>query len=108
MPASEESGMTTQGGGDSVDWAEIGKLLRARREDSGLPLDAAANKLCLSKNQIRALESGISYPFPGVAARSWCCRRYALALGVDWDSLAAPLPDAESTAAVENTRALGE
>ncbi len=91
-----------------MDWTDIGKLFRESRENGGLRLDEAAKKLCLSKKQILALESGASDPFPGVAARLWCCRRYALALGLDWDSLAAPLPDAESTAVVDNARVTGQ
>ncbi|MBE0619059.1 MAG: helix-turn-helix domain-containing protein [Burkholderiales bacterium] len=73
--------------------------VRDRRSESGLSPEAAAQKLCLSRQQILALENGSSTPFPGKSVRSWCGRRYAALLGLDWDRLV-QAPRREEQAAI--------
>lgn len=87
---------------DGINWIGIGSAVRDRRSASGLSLEAAAQKLCLSKKQILALESGSSAPFPGVSVRSWCGRRYAVLLGLDWEHLVQPPPGEDQAVVTEN------
>jgi len=82
---------------DEINWIGVGSAVRDRRSASGLSHEDAAQKLCLSKKQILALESGSSAPFPGALVRSWCGRRYALLLGLDWERLV-QLPPSEDQA----------
>ncbi len=86
---------------DEINWIGIGSAVRDRRSASGLSPEAAAQKLCLSKKQILALESGSSAPFPGATVRSWCGRRYAVLLGLDWEHLVQPLPSADQAVVTE-------
>ena len=81
--------MTT--GTDDIDWVGLGKALREARDSCQGSQASAADKLCLSGKQIRALECGSAAPFPGGTVRSWCARRYAILLGLDWDRLAQSL-----------------
>ncbi len=78
--------MTT--GVDDIDWVGLGQVLGEAREAGRLSLESMSKELCLSKTQIRALECGSAVPFPGNTVRSWCARRYATLLGLDWDHLA--------------------
>ena len=77
-------------GCDDIDWVGLGKALREARDLCHRSQESAAVKLCLSGKQIRALESGSGVPFPGDTVRSWCARRYATQLGLDWESFAQP------------------
>lgn len=85
-----------------IDWTGIGAAVRDRRSASGLTPEQAAQKLCLSKKQILALESGSSAPFPGASVRSWCGRRYAVLLGLDWEHLVQPPPGEDQAVATED------
>ena len=76
---------------DDTDWVGLGRVLCEARDKGGLSHDSAARALCLSSHQIRALECGSGAPFPGKTVRSWCARRYATLLGLDWDRLAQAL-----------------
>ena len=76
---------------DDIDWVGLGKALREARDLCHRSQESAADKLCLSRKQIRALESGSGIPFPGDTVRSWCARRYATQLGLDWERIAQPL-----------------
>lgn len=87
---------------DEIDWIGVGSAVRDRRSASGLSPEVAAQKLCLSKKQILALESGSSAPFPGVLVRSWCGRRYAVLLGLDWEHLVQPPPGEDPAVVTEN------
>lgn len=86
---------------DEIDWIGIGSAVRDRRSANGLSPEYAAQKLCLSKKQILALESGSSAPFPGATVRSWCGRRYAVLLGLDWERLVQPPPGADQAVVTE-------
>ena len=86
---------------DEINWIGIGSAVRDRRSANGLSAEDAAQKLCLSKKQILALESGSSAPFPGATVRSWCGRRYAVLLGLDWEHLVQPPPSADQAVVTE-------
>ena len=98
--------MTT--GIDNIDWVELGQVLREARAGVDLSYGGAANELCLSNIQIRALESGLGTPFHGVTVRSWCARRYATLLGLDWDQIVQPLRDEKTFEAATETSNLPE
>ncbi len=83
---------------DQIDWTGVASAVREGRSASGLSPEAAAQKLCLSKKQILALENGSGAPFPGESVRSWCGHRYAALLGLDWDHLV-QAPGGENQAA---------
>src|SRR5450759_4795388 len=87
---------------DEINWIGVGVAVRDQRSASGLSPEDAAQKLCLSKKQILALESGSSAPFPGVSVRSWCGRRYAVLLGLDWERLVQPPPSEDQAVVTEN------
>jgi cytoskeletal protein RodZ len=87
---------------DEINWIGVGSAVRDRRSASGLSHEDAAQKLCLSKKQILALESGSSAPFPGALVRSWCGRRYAVLLGLDWERLVQPPPGEDQAVVTEN------
>ena len=87
---------------DEINWIGVGLAVRDRRSASGLSPEDAAQKLCLSKKQILALESGSSAPFPGVSVRSWCGRRYAVLLGLDWEHLVQPPRGEDQAVVTEN------
>ena len=86
---------------DNIDWVGLGQMLREQRDAGELSRDSAANALCLSGHQIRALECGSALSFPGYAARSWCARRYATLLGLDWDRLVQSQRSEELETAIE-------
>ena len=88
---------------DDIDWVGLGKALREARDLCHRSQESAADKLCLSRKQIRALECGSGIPFPGDTVRSWCARRYATQLGLDWERIAQPL----RSNALEGTVELG-
>jgi cytoskeletal protein RodZ len=88
---------------DEINWIGVGSAVRDRRSASGLSHEDAAQKLCLSKKQIIALESGSSAPFPGALVRSWCGRRYAVLLGLDWERLVQPPPGDDQAVVTENS-----
>jgi cytoskeletal protein RodZ len=89
---------------EQIDWTGVASAVRDRRSASGLSPEAAAQKLCLSKSQILALESGSGAPFPGESVRSWCARRYAALLGLDWDQLVqAPCREEQTATAASVT-----
>jgi cytoskeletal protein RodZ len=87
---------------DEINWIGVGSVVRDRRSASGLSHEDAAQKLCLSKKQILALENGSSAPFPGALVRSWCGRRYAVLLGLDWERLVQPPPGDDQSVVTEN------
>jgi cytoskeletal protein RodZ len=87
---------------DEINWIGVGVAVRDQRSASGLSPEDAAQKLCLSKKQILALESGSSAPFPGASVRSWCGRRYAVLLGLDWERLVQPPPSEVQAVVTEN------
>jgi len=93
--------MTT--GVDDIDWVGLGQVLCEAREAGRLSLESMSKELCLSKTQIRALECGSAAPFLGDTVRSWCARRYAILLGLDWDHLAQSLRSEERDAAIGMT-----
>ena len=86
---------------DDIDWVALGKALSEARDLCHHSKESAANQLCLSAKQIGALECGSGVPFPGNTARSWCARRYATLLGLDWECLAQPVRRDELEAPVE-------
>ena len=88
-------------GCDDIDWVGLGRELREARDLCHLSQDSAAEKLCLSGKQIRALECGSGVPFPSDTVRSWCVRRYARQLGLDWERFAQPLRSDKLEAPVE-------
>jgi cytoskeletal protein RodZ len=90
---------------EQIDWTGVASAVRDRRSASGLSPEAAAQKLCLSKSQILALESGSGAPFPGESVRSWCARRYAALLGLDWDHLVQAPRSEEQTATAASVTA---
>ena len=98
-----QSDMHALPGADDIDWVGLGKVLREARESCHGSHEGAADKLCLSGKQIRALECGSVAPFPGATVRSWCARRYATLLGLDWDQLAQSLRSEEPDAAIGTT-----
>ena len=93
--------MTTSA--DDIDWVGLGQVLCEARDAGGFTHESVAQELCLSKKQIRALECGSFAPFPGDTARSWCARRYATLLGLDWEQLAQSLRSEEPDAAIGMT-----
>ncbi|MGP1679281.1 MAG: helix-turn-helix domain-containing protein [Burkholderiales bacterium] len=90
---------------DEINWIGVGSAVRDRRSESGLSAEDAALKLCLSKKQILALESGSSAPFPGATVRSWCGHRYAVMLGLDWEHLVQAPPGEDRAAVSESMQA---
>jgi cytoskeletal protein RodZ len=72
---------------DQPDWLLIGCQLKAKREQLNKTEADLAHELCLSVKQVKAMEAGKTWPFPGVAPRQWCVQRYARAVGLVWGEL---------------------
>ena len=72
---------------DNINWPGVGKVLLDGRTGRSLSQDSVAKNLCLSVKQVRALECGSGVSFPGPSARSWCARRFARLLELDWDKI---------------------
>lgn len=86
---------------------EIGRLLRAAREERGLDLLAVHDRLSRPITQLEALERGDLASLPDQALALSTLRRYAAFLGLDGDALALRMIDAWSTspeAAIGATR----
>ena len=86
-------------GAHDIDWVGLGQVLCAARDAGDFTHDSVAKELCLSGKQIRGLECGSAVQFPSGTVRSWCARRYAILLGLDWDRLAQSLHSEEPDAA---------
>lgn len=86
-----------------LDWFGLGQVLCDARKAGDFTHESMAKELCLSQKQIRALECGSAASFPGDTVRSWCARRYAILLGLDWDRLAQSLRSEELDAAIVTT-----
>jgi hypothetical protein len=76
---------------------EIGRLLRASREERGLDLLTVHDRLGRPITQIEALEKGDLATLPDQAMALSTLRRYAAFLGLDGDALALQMIDAFST-----------
>lgn len=89
------------------DWQRIGEALKQARETNQKDLGLVAQQLCLSTNQVKALELGTGKVFHGDSIRFACARRYATSLGLDWTALldrcGLMAPEPEVAAAVEET-----
>ena len=72
---------------DASDWQRIGEALKQAREANQKDLGLLAQQLCLSTNQVKALELGTGKVFHGDSIRFACARRYANKLGLDWTAL---------------------
>ena len=72
---------------DQPDWLLIGCQLKAKREQLNKTELDFAHELCLSVKQVKAMEAGKTWPFPGVAPHQWCVQRYARAVGLVWGEL---------------------
>ena len=72
---------------DQPDWLRIGCQLKAKREQLNKTELDLAHELCLSVKQVKAMEAGKTWPFPGVAPHQWCVQRYARAVGLVWGEL---------------------
>ncbi len=72
---------------DQPDWLLIGCQLKAKREQLNKTEADLADALCLSVKQVRAMDGGKTWPFPGVAPHQWCMQRYARAVGLVWGEL---------------------
>ena len=72
---------------DQPDWLRIGCQLKAKREQLNKTEVDFAHALCLSVKQVKAMEGGKIWPFPGVAPHQWCVQRYARAVGLVWAEL---------------------
>ena len=72
---------------DQPDWLLIGCQLKAKREQLNKTEVDFAHELCLSVKQVKAMEAGKIWPFPGVAPHQWCVQRYARAVGLVWGEL---------------------
>lgn len=72
---------------DQPDWLRIGCQLKAKREQLNKTEVDFAHELCLSVKQVKAMEGGKIWPFPGVAPHQWCVQRYARAVGLVWGEL---------------------
>ena len=87
------------------DWQRIGEALKQAREANQKDLGLVAQQLCLSTNQVKALELGTGKVFHGDSIRFACARRYASSLGLDWTALldrcGLKAPEPEVAAAVE-------
>jgi cytoskeletal protein RodZ len=87
------------------DWQRIGEALKQSREANQKDLGLVAQQLCLSTNQVKALELGTGKVFHGDRIRFACARRYATSLGLDWTALldrcGLKAPEPEVAAAVE-------
>ena len=68
---------------DASDWQRIGEALKQARELNQKDLGSLAQQLCLSTNQVKALELGTGKVFHGDSIRFACARRYAALLGLD-------------------------
>ena len=90
---------------DAGDWQRIGEALKQAREANQRDLGLLAQQLCLSTNQVKALELGTGKVFHGDSIRFACARRYATKLGLDWTALlnrcGLQAPAVEVTAAIE-------
>ena len=72
---------------DQPDWLRIGCQLKAKREQLNKTEADLAYALCLSVKQVKAMEGGKTWPFPGAAPHQWCVQRYARAVGLVWGEL---------------------
>jgi hypothetical protein len=79
---------------------EIGRLLRDAREERGLDLLAAHDRLSRPITLLEALESGDLAALPDQAQALSTLRRYAAFLGLDGDALALRMIDAWSASVV--------
>ena len=90
---------------DASDWQRIGEALKQAREANQKDLGLVAQQLCLSTNQVKALELGTGKVFHGDSIRFACARRYATSLGLDWTALldrcGLKAPEPEVAAVVE-------
>lgn len=90
---------------DASDWQRIGEALKQAREANQKDLGLLAQQLCLSTNQVKALELGTGKVFHGDSIRFACARRYAALLGLDWTALlnrcGLQAPAVEVAAAIE-------
>ena len=90
---------------DASDWQRIGEALKQARETNQKDLGLLAQQLCLSTNQVKALELGTGKVFHGDSIRFACARRYAALLGLDWTALlnrcGLQAPTVEVAAAIE-------
>ena len=68
---------------DAGDGLTVGQLLRARRESLGLDERAIANRLCIRRDQVVAIETGDHSRLPGRPYALGFVRSYAQALGLD-------------------------
>ena len=83
-----------------IDVTATGKALAAARAERGLRVEDVAQRLCLSKAQVVAMEAGSAVPFPGKALMHYCVRRYAAMLNLN-PELSAPVP-AEQHSSIEH------
>lgn len=72
-----------------TDWRYVGAQLKVQREALNKTPDEIAHNLCLTVKQVKAMDAGNTLPFPGAAAHLWCIKRYANAVGIDWQTLLA-------------------
>jgi cytoskeletal protein RodZ len=72
---------------------EVGKILRARREEKDLTVAEIAHELGVPASQLLALEAGKLEAFPSQLAVLGLLRRYAKRLRLDGDALALALLD---------------
>ena len=89
---------------DQPDWLLIGCQLKAKREQLNKTEADLADALCLSVKQVRAMDGGKIWPFPGVASHQWCVQRYARAVGLVWAELYA-YPDEPAQSAKDDDTA---
>ena len=89
---------------DQPDWLLIGCQLKTKREQLNKTEVDLAYALCLSVKQVRAMDGGKIWPFPGVASHQWCVQRYARAVGLVWAELYA-YPDEPAQSANDDDTA---
>jgi len=89
---------------DQPDWQLIGCQLKTKREQLNKTEVDLAYALCLSVKQVKAMDGGKIWPFPGVASHQWCVQRYARAVGLVWAELYA-YPDEPAQAANDHDTA---
>lgn len=89
---------------DQPDWQLIGCQLKTKREQLNKTEADLAYALCLSVKQVKAMDGGKIWPFPGAASHQWCVQRYARAVGLVWGELYA-YPDEPAHAANDDDTA---
>jgi len=89
---------------DQPDWLLIGCQLKTKREQLNKTEVDLAYALCLSVKQVKAMDGGKIWPFPGVASHQWCVQRYARAVGLVWAELYA-YPDEPAQSAKDDDTA---